>query len=154
MKISNNTNYQPNFRQLLCTSYGLNYEGKKMVESLDDALSYRPEIDELDKRGIDVIVYPYADKTSDKAKVSIIDSDNKIFKHKGKDFVCTSREIVGHDDKGHFIWNSYDNYSEVMNYINNVLNGTATKVTRVTSSLKEILTHFPIRQNWLDKIFK
>ena len=154
MKISNATNYSPNFKQLLCTSQGLNYEGKKMVEALDGALSYRPEIDELDKRGIDVIVYPCNDGTGNKAKVSIIDSDNKLFKHEGKDSVCTLREVIGHDDKGHFIWKSYDNYAEVMDYINSVLNGTAPKVTRVTKSLKEVLTHFPVRQNWLDNLFK
>ena len=154
MRISNISNHQPNFKQLLCTSCNLKYEGKKMVESLDDALSYRPEIDQLDKKGIDVIVYPYNDGHGNKAKVSIIDSDNRIFKHNGKDYVSTSSEIIGHDDKGHFIWHSYDNYPEVMDYINDVLNGTAQKATRVTKSLKEILTHFPIRSNWLDRLFK
>ena len=154
MKLTNNTSYQPSFKELLSSPYELNETGRQVAQNLENALSYRPEIEELDKKGIDVVIYPFNDKFKNKAKISIIDSENRIFKHNGKEFVSTTNYIIGHNPDGTFKWASSDNYDEVMKYIKSVLNGTAKQTKKATTTLKNILTNFPIRKNWLDNLLK
>lgn len=150
MKLSNLNGHQPSFKQLLVTSHNMNKDGKEIVNDLESSLFYSDEIRALDKKGIDVFIFPDPESPKDRAKVAIADSENKLFKFNNKDHLKTEKRYdLKYRD---FVYGP--NVEKVESFIHQVLDGTAQQTKNVTKTMKEAFHHFPTRFNEMYKMFK
>ena len=147
MKISAISNNQQKFGQLLVSTDGMGAEAKYLANKLEQQISYSPNIDILDRNGVDVVIFADSKSPVDRAKVAFVTHDNKLFKDNKNDHIKTIKDYdIG--TKTHYYGT---NSEKVLDFIQQIINGDVKTTKRKTNTLKELLQHFPLRAN---NIFK
>lgn len=145
MKI-NSTNYSPNFSSLYVNKEGMGNVASMLCDSLSRQLEYDENTDKLDEMGVDIVILKDPKNEEDRAKIIFADSNNNLYKINGKDHLKTGKTYdIGKKEA------RYDeNYEGVISAIKGILSGQIkSKTTKTTSTKKELISMFPIRNNVL-----
>jgi len=141
MNISAISGAKPAFKQLLVSTDDMGSMAKMMTDELEREISYASEIHELDKRGIDVVIFADSKSPDDRAKIVFVNRENKLFKNGDKDHFRTGKEYsFKHNDMLY-----YTNSGDILDFAGKILRGEAKTTTKPTNSLREMLKYIPIR---------
>lgn len=143
MNISPMSSSMQSFKRLLVSEDGMGETAKWLTRNIEQQLSYDSRIDMLEEKGIDVLVFSDSRNAEDRVKVALVNPENQLYKHEGKDHVKSEKSY----DIGHKTINYGTNLEKISEFMDQVLAGKAPTAKRAKITLGEIIKNFSVRAN-------
>lgn len=143
MNISPMSSSMQSFKRLLVSEDGMGETAKWLTRNIEQQLSYDSRIDMLEEKGIDVLVFSDSRNAEDRVKVALVNPENQLYKHEGKDHVKSEKSY----DIGHKTIHYGTNLEKISEFMDQVLAGKAPTAKRAKITLGEIIKNFSVRAN-------